>query len=195
MTTNGNEERTLRVLVANEHKQGLDRIADAVAELGHEVVSRQKDPGEIATVVLSQEPDVALVGLHQDHEHALELISEIADESTCPVIALVDEEDPEFVARAADRGVFATASTQDPQALKSALAVALTRFSDYERLARAFDRRALTERAKGILMERHRLDEKPAFELLRNHARSHNARLYDVAEAVIKAHKLLPWQG
>jgi response regulator NasT len=195
VSTNGNkEERALRVLVANEHKQGLERIAEAVAELGHDVVSRQKDPGEVAAAVLSQEPDVALVGLHQDREHALELIGEIADESTCPVIALVDEEDPEFVAKAADRGVFATASVQDHQALTSALAVALTRFSDYERLATAFDRRALTERAKGILMERHRLDERPAFQLLRNHARSHNARLYDVAEAVTRAHRLLPWQ-
>jgi response regulator NasT len=195
MSTNGHETRPLRVLVANEHKQGLERIAEAVAQLGHEVVSRHRDPGEVAAEVLNQQPDVALVGLHQDREHALGLIGEITDESACPVIALVDEEDTEFVAQAADRGVFATASSQDHQSLKSALAVALTRFSDYERLSRAFGRRALTERAKGILMERHGLGERPAFELLRNHARSHNTRLYDVAEAVTKAHRLLPWHG
>lgn len=191
MTTNG-EERTLRVLIANEHKEGLERIAVAVTELGHEVVAQQRDPGEVGPVVLSNAPDVALVGLHQDPEHALELIGEIADESTCPVIALIDEEDPSFVAKAADKGIFATASAHDYDGLKAALAIALSRFSDYERIARAFDRRAVTERAKGILMERHGLDEKQAFELLRSHARSNNTQLKGVAEAVIQAHRLLP---
>jgi AmiR/NasT family two-component response regulator len=188
-------QRQLRALIANEHKQGLDAIADVVSELGHKVIGHQLDTADIGNVVLDEKPDVALVGLHQSHDHALELISEIADESTCPVVALLDEEDPEFVAKAAELGIFASASTHDRDSLKSALAVALARFSEYDRLARAFKRRAVTERAKGILMERHSLDEQQAFELLRGHARSSNRKLFDVAEAVICVHRLLPCQG
>ena len=40
------------------------------------------------------------------------------------------------------------------------------------RLETALERRALIERAKGILMERHNVDERAAFERLREHARS-----------------------
>jgi response regulator NasT len=188
-------QRQLRVLIANEHKQGLEAIADVVSELGHKVISHQLDTAEVSNVVLDEKPDVALVGLHRSHDHALELISEIADESTCPVVALLDEEDPEFVAKAAEQGIFASASTHDRDSLKSALAVALARFSEYDRLARAFKRRSMTERAKGILMERHSLDEQQAFELLRSHARSSNRKLFDVAEAVTCVHRLLPCQG
>ena len=50
----------------------------------------------------------------------------------------------------------------------------------------------MIERAKGILMERHGLDERAAFELLRDHARSQSRRVVDVAVAVADGHALLP---
>ena len=39
----------------------------------------------------------------------------------------------------------------------------------------------MIERSKGILMERHGLDERGAFELLRDSARSQSRRVVDVA--------------
>jgi AmiR/NasT family two-component response regulator len=56
----------------------------------------------------------------------------------------------------------------------------------------AFGRRALTERAKGILMERHGIDEASAFEMLRESARVGNRKLIDLASAVVDGHRLLP---
>jgi response regulator NasT len=50
----------------------------------------------------------------------------------------------------------------------------------------------LTERAKGILMERHSIDEEDAFELLREHSRATNRRLVDLAAAIVDGHRLLP---
>jgi AmiR/NasT family two-component response regulator len=68
----------------------------------------------------------------------------------------------------------------------------LRRFSEYHDLEGAFGRRALTERAKGILMERHSISEAAAFDLLREHSRSVNRKLVDVASAVVDGHALLP---
>jgi response regulator NasT len=48
------------------------------------------------------------------------------------------------------------------------------------------------ERAKGILMERHGVDERQAFELLRQQARRSNRRVIDLALAVADGHALLP---
>ena len=50
----------------------------------------------------------------------------------------------------------------------------------------------MIERAKGIVMERHSVAEREAFELLREHARSRNRRVVDVARAVVDGHALLP---
>jgi AmiR/NasT family two-component response regulator len=41
-------------------------------------------------------------------------------------------------------------------------------------------------------MERHSVDEAAAFEMLREHARSANRKLVDVASAVVDGHRLLP---
>jgi response regulator NasT len=67
----------------------------------------------------------------------------------------------------------------------------LRRFTEYHNLEGAFGRRALTERAKGILMERHGIDEREAFTMLREQARRTNRKIVDVAEAVVASHPLL----
>jgi len=76
--------------------------------------------------------------------------------------------------------------------MQSSIDIALERFAEYHALEGAFGRRAVTERAKGILMERHSLDEQQAFHLLRDHARRTNRKIADVAEAVLASHRLLP---
>ena len=43
-------------------------------------------------------------------------------------------------------------------------------------------------------MERHRIDERQAFELLRSHARRTGRKLIDIAEAVTTSHLLLVTQ-
>ena len=44
-------------------------------------------------------------------------------------------------------------------------------------------------------MERHAIDEREAFEMLRTEARHTNRKLVDVAEAVLMSHRLLPRSG
>jgi GAF domain-containing protein len=57
-------------------------------------------------------------------------------------------------------------------------------------LQHALDHRVLIEQAKGVLMERRKLDEKAAFELLRGHARSARMRLDEVARQVVRGERL-----
>jgi response regulator NasT len=75
---------------------------------------------------------------------------------------------------------------------QSSIDIVLRRFAEYHDLEGAFGRRALTERAKGILMERHSIDEPAAFDMVREHARSTNRKLVDVSSAVVDGHRLLP---
>ena len=72
------------------------------------------------------------------------------------MIAVLEGRDAGFVDEAARRGVFAYIVDGSPEELQSALDITLRRFAEYHNLQGAFGRRAQTERAKGILMERHR---------------------------------------
>jgi response regulator NasT len=182
----------LRVLVANERADRLVLVARIVATLGHEVIAREIHVEEVGAATARERPDVALVGLGENAEHALQLIEHIVHESTCPVIALIYEADADFVKEASKRGIFAYITDTEAHDWQSSIDIVLRRFTEYHDLEGAFGRRAVTERAKGILMERHSIDEPAAFELLRNHARSTNQKLIDVAAAVIDSHGLLP---
>jgi two-component system, response regulator / RNA-binding antiterminator len=109
------------------------------------------------------------------------------------VIAILDVEDEAFISKAAKRGIFAYITKErDGAALQSSLDVVLSRFAEYQGLEGAFSRRAVTERAKGILMERHSVDDQRAFEMLRDEARRSNRKLIEIAEAVTVSVNLLP---
>jgi AmiR/NasT family two-component response regulator len=189
----------LRVLVADEDYEALDHLAKLLTELGHTVVARAIGVGELSLQINEDEPDIALVKLHDDDEHALDLIDEIVQDANCAVIALMEVPEPEFIARAAKSGIHAYVQPVTIETVQGAIEVASRRYADVEKLSEEVDqlegalgRRAVIERAKGILMERHSIDERSAFELLRVHARSNNRKLVEVAGAISDGHLLLP---
>src|SRR3954453_23670409 len=188
------ETEHLRVLIANERHDRLARVAPIVAALGHEVIAREIELKDVGSVTARERPDVALVGLGANSGHALGLIEQIVHEAACPVIALLHAPDPEFVKEASKRGVFAYISDADAEDWQSSIDIVLRRFAEYQDLEGAFGRRATAECAKGILMERHPIDDTIASEMLRDHSRRTNRKLSDIAAAVVDGHRLLPTQ-
>jgi AmiR/NasT family two-component response regulator len=192
MSVPESEERHLRVLIANERRDRLELLAQVVAGLGHEVIAREIYVKEVGAVTERERPDVALVGLGLSSEHALDLITEIVREASCPVIALLSAKDPAYVHEAAKRGVFAYIVDGDAAELQSAIDITLQRFAEYQNLQGAFGRRAMIEQAKGILMARHSVDADGAFDLLRNHSQHNGRKVVDVAQAIVDSYLLLP---
>jgi two-component system, response regulator PdtaR len=192
------ETGSLRILLADEDPGALKVVARQVRELGHTPTEIAVDLRAAADAIARDEPDLTIVAVYEEDRYALDLIEEINAYSTGPVIALLDREDADFVAAAADRGIFAYARQETTESIQGAIEVSMRRwrerqalYKQVERLEGALERRALIERAKGILMERHDVDERAAFELLREHARRNNRTVVDVAGAVTEGHALL----
>jgi len=186
------ETAHLRVLIADERQDRLELLAHLVAGLGHEVIASEIEIRKAGAATARERPDVALVALGPSSEHALELIDEIVHEATCPVIALLSEKDPAYVREAAKRGVFAYIVDTDSEELQSAIEITLQRFSEFDSLQGAFSRRAVIEQAKGILMERHKIDKDMAFEMVRSHSQHTGHKVSDVADAIVESYLLLP---
>jgi hypothetical protein len=87
-------------------------------------------------------------------------------------------EEPDVVAAQALADVATIAILQHRAAIQAHLVV--------DQLNLALNSRVVIEQAKGILAERAGLDMEGAFSWLRNHARSNNLRLGDVARAIIQ---------
>jgi two-component system, response regulator / RNA-binding antiterminator len=199
-TANGSQPETppdapvrhLRVLIANEKRDRLELLAKVVIGLGHDVIAREIYVKEVGPVTAREHPDVALVGLGSSSEHALELITEIVRDASCPVISILHAGDPAFIREAAKRGVFAYIIDGSPDELQSAIDITLQRFNEYQSLQGAFGRRAQIEQAKGILMARESINADEAFRRLRDHSQHSGHKLSDVAAAVVDSHLLLP---
>jgi len=130
-------------------------------------------------------PDLAIVALHEDKEHALELIEQIVDEATCPVCLLAGDPSREFLSHAARRGIFAHLDSTDKTELAGGIDIAVERYRQFRDLLGAFDRRARIERAKGLLMERHGIGPDEAFERLRGQARDSRRSIMSVVDDLL----------
>src|SRR4051812_40441599 len=193
------ETSALKVLLADQDEGALRIAAALVRDLGHEVTEMAIGMPEAAEVIARDHPDLSMVVVYEDDAYALDLIEEIAEYARGPVIAIVDKDDPEFVRAAAERGIYAYAREGMADSIQSAIEVAMRRHAEklrlveqVQRLESALERRALIERAKGILMERHNVSDREAFDRMRDHARSRNRTVVDVAASVSEGHALLP---
>jgi AmiR/NasT family two-component response regulator len=194
-------ERNLRVLIADENKDALRALHEVLSGLGHDVTPYAVSVSEAAEMIAREDPQVAIVVMHQDDEHALALIGEAVEFASGPVIAQLHDADVDFLSRAAERGISAYVESLDPESIQAAIEVAMRRYREasrlyekVEQLENALERRGVIERAKGILMERHGVGEREAFEMLRDQARSTGRRVVQVAQSVLEGHTLLPKQ-
>jgi len=202
MSKNGDHDGDLlgmKVVLADQDEGALRIAAALVRDLGHEVTELAVGVQEAAEVIARKDPDLSIVVVYEDDGFALDLIEEITEYARGPVIAMVAKEDPEFVSAAAKRGIYAYAREGMADSIQSAIEVAVRRHAEkqelaeqVERLETALERRALIERAKGILMERHNIGEREAFDRLRDHARSRNRTVVAVSASVAEGHALLP---
>ena len=180
----------LRVLIASERPDRLERVAVIVAGLGHEVIARQLEVTEVGQVTRAERPT-----------------SRWSVSARAPTRARADLEDRprsglpgDHLARGARPGVRARGGQarrlclhhrHRPGQPQSAIDIVLHRFAEFHNLEGAFGRRAVIEQAKGILMARHAIDQDHAFEMLRTHSQHNGRKLVTVAEAIVESHLLL----
>src|ERR671916_3205968 len=99
-------ERNLTVLLADEDQQALESLGDILRRLGHDVAPFAVSVEEAAELIVREDPDLAIVVVHHNDEHALALIGEAVETASGPVLAqLRRRDDVDFVARAAERGI------------------------------------------------------------------------------------------
>ena len=82
-------------------------MANAAAVLGHDIVARTTTLEDLGPLTRREQADVALIGIGLDGAHALEMISAVVQEAACPVVAVLEADNPTMVTEAAKRGVFA----------------------------------------------------------------------------------------
>lgn len=166
-------------------------------EAGYRIAAVLPADPFLAERIRQLQPDVVIVDSRSDARDAVEHVVLATRDDPRPIVLFAETDDAALAREAVANGVTAYV-VQGVQAhhLRSILEVALARFARELRarlqveLAQArtqIEERKLIERAKGVLMQRQRIDEPEAWRRLRKLAMDRGLKVSQVARRVLDA--------
>lgn len=144
-------------------------------------------------------PDLIIVDAESQARDTLEHVVMATRDERRPIVLFTNDDDTSHVGAAIAAGVSAyVVAGLAPERVRPVLEVALARFRHEESLRRELadartqlsDRKTI-DRAKGLLMRRHQLDEEEAYARLRRTAMDRGLKLVDVAQRILDVADLL----
>src|SRR5262249_45313966 len=148
---------------------------------------------QMVEVVQKTLPDVVIFDIHLPGLDGLTALKQINEQSPIAAVAITADRDVELVRRASEEQVLAyLVKPFEPFQLGLVLEVARARFEELQglenenqRLQQTLENRKLIERAKGVLMKRHRWGEAEAFRRLQRAAMNRRTTMADLARKVL----------
>jgi response regulator NasT len=193
----------LRVLLAEDESSVAASLAAQLKALGHQVVAEAATGREAVELAARTHPEIAILDIKMPDGDGIEAARRIAARTPLPVVFLSGHFDEELLEGVIESGGFAyllKPATSDQ--LQAALALARRRFGEMAglrdqaaRLGEALEARKVISRAKGLLMERHRLSEEEAHRRMQKEASRCNMKLVEVAQAILAARAFVGGQG
>jgi response regulator NasT len=140
-------------------------------------------------------PDVCILDVKMPVMDGIEAVEIITEENIAPTILLTAYSDRELIDRAKSAGVFAyLVKPFKPSELPPAIEVARSRFEQNNALTKEvadlnerLAARKAVDRAKGILMKLHGLDESEAYRRIQLQSMNSRLSMREIADAIILA--------
>ena len=146
---------------------------------------------------------MVIVDMNAPDRDTLESMALVQRDMPRPIVMFCGQDDEDLIVAALRAGVSAyVAGETDLSRVRGVMRVATARFREYqalreelEKTREALEERKLIERAKGLLMQRRRLNEQDAYAMLRRQAMNTGQPLILVARSVLDYADLLKAQG
>lgn len=185
----------LKVLIADDDPIIRLDLKQMLENLEYEVVAEVGDGQQAVDSARETRPDVCILDVKMPVMDGIEAVSIITDENIAPTILLTAYSDKDLVDRARHAGVFAyLVKPFKPSDLPPAIEVARSRFEqnadltkEVSTLTERLEARKLVDRAKGILMDEHKLGEAEAYRRIQLQSMNLRKTMREVAEAIILA--------
>ncbi|NTU79970.1 MAG: response regulator [Chloroflexales bacterium] len=189
----------IRILIAEDNDLVSLTLEEQLKGLGYDVIGIARSGAEAVNLAARLRPDLIMMDIRMPEMEGTEAAARIRDQSPVPIIMLTAYTDKETIKKAEAAGALAyLVKPVNENELPPAINIAMARFremqtlrSQVNELEESLEARKLIERAKGILMQRLGLNERDAYERLRQRARDKRAKMKDIAQAIIEAEELL----
>ena len=177
-------------------------LKEILEEEGYEVVGETGRGDEAVQLVRDLDPDLAILDIKMPGMDGLTAAREIAGERRAAVLILTAFSQRDLIEQAKDSGALAyLVKPFQKTELIPAIEVALGRFTEIralehevKSLEEQMETRKVVDRAKGILMDKHKLSENDAFNFIQKTAMRERVTMKQVAERIITG-ELTPPDG
>lgn len=192
-------DTALKILVIDENPIRRAIIEAGLSDAGFTSVTVLSNTTRLIDHIYNLDPDVVLIDLENPSRDVLEQMFQVSRVVRRPIAMFVDKSDKSEIEAAIEAGVSAyIVDGLKKERVKPILEMTVTRFHAFNRLKAeleqvkgALKERKIVEKAKGILMKSHGIDEEAAYGLLRKTAMSQGRRIADVAQALVSSVDLL----
>ncbi len=190
---------SLKVVVVEDDATVRQFVKESLENpLGHHVVGEAASGTEMVRTVLELEPDVVVFDIHLPHMDGLAALRQIYQERIVPAVAITADRDQDLVRRALEEHVLAyLVKPVDAHQLGPAVQIAWARFQETRALTdenaslrQTLQNRKIIERAKGVLMKKHRWTEAEAFRRIQRAAMNRRMTMVDLAQQVLAGEEL-----
>lgn len=189
---------SLRVVLAEDETIIRMDLREQLESLGYQVIADVADGETAVKVSRESRPDVVVMDIKMPGMDGISAARKLTSETVCPVVLITAFSDAELIGKANEAGVMAYVMKPIRQGdLSPAIELSVSRFSEYRLLAdevndlsQRLETRKLLERAKGILMDSHKLSETEAFQRIQKISMDRRKSMKDVAEAILLAEDL-----
>ena len=189
----GHVEGVVRVVIAEDEAIIRLDLKETLEEEGYEVVAETTRGDKAVELVKEHEPDIAILDIKMPGLDGLSAAREIAGERRAAVLILTAFSQRDLIEQARDAGALAyLVKPFQRSELVPALEVALGRFEEIKALheqastlEEQLETRKIVDRAKGRLMDEHRLAESEAFGFIQKTAMRRRQTMKQVAEAIL----------
>ena len=189
----------IRIVLAEDEAIIRLDLRESLQEEGYEVVGDVGRGDKAVEMVEALRPDVVIFDIKMPGMSGLEAAKIVSDKKICPVVMLTAFSQREIIEQARDAGALAyLVKPFQKTDLVPAIELAIARFAELRSLSgevaalgAQLETRKLIDRAKGVLIDKHRLSESDAFAFIQSMAMSQRMKMGDIAEQII-AGKLNP---
>ncbi|MFQ5593434.1 MAG: ANTAR domain-containing response regulator [Anaerolineae bacterium] len=187
-----------RIVIAEDEDVTRKDLRETLEGLGYLVVGEARDGRSAVNLAQELRPDIVVMDIKMPGMDGIDAAELLTQERIAPVLLLTAYFDKAKVERAKEAGVIAYLVKPFSESdLEPAIEVALSRFqelraldADVERLEETLETRKLVDRAKGILMDSHNLNESEAFRKIQKMSMDTRRPMKDIAQAIIITHEV-----
>jgi AmiR/NasT family two-component response regulator len=188
-----NSPAATRVVIAEDETIIRLDLKELLEEEGYEVVGETGRGDEAVELVRRLEPDLAILDIKMPGLDGLRAASRITEERLAAVLILTAFSQRDLVEQARDAGALAyLVKPFQKSDLIPAIELALGRHRELLELEKGvgdlterLEERKLVDRAKGRLMDQHRLSEQDAWRFLQQEAMNRRVKVGEIARRVV----------